>query len=73
MSVFLRSGRTGMYFVAAGCWVGNRESCTQFSSPKSALDCAAVERLANFEVVVSYDNPRYELVLKPEVPESSRH
>ncbi len=66
MSIFLRSGETGMYFADGGCWVGDRENCKRFPNPRSAFDCAAVEGLSNFEVVVSRESPRYEMVLTPE-------
>jgi hypothetical protein len=65
--VFLRSGETGLYFAGAGGWIPRRDGCTQFPNPKSAFECATGEGLRDFEVVLSYDSPRYEVVLTSEV------
>ena len=65
MRVFVRNCRTGLYFANGGRWVGGRETCAQFTNPKSAIDCAAGAGLDDFELVLTHDMPRYEVVLSP--------
>jgi hypothetical protein len=55
-----------MYFAEGGRWVGGREVCTHFQTPKSAIECAVAQGLDNFELILAHDKPRYEVVLTPE-------
>ena len=63
MKVFLRSTRTGWYYEGPSKWTPQQEVAQDLAQTALAVELIFEAHLENVEIFLSYDNPRYDLVL----------
>jgi hypothetical protein len=68
MKVFLRSTQTGWYYKGPSKWTSQQEVAQDLAQTARAVELIFEAHLENVEILLSYDNPRYDLVLP--VPQS---
>jgi hypothetical protein len=68
MKVFLRSTQTGWYYEGPSKWTSQQEVAQDLAQTARAVELIFEAHLENVEILLSYDNPRYDLVLP--VPQS---
>ena len=71
MTVFLRSTQTGWYYQGPSKWTPERAEAKDLAQTARAVELIFEAHLENVEILLSYDNPRYDLVL-PVPPSPSR-
>lgn len=65
MKILIETVETGHFFQAPGQWVPDRESAKGFRSSLEALDYCLKHDLKRTRIVLSFDNPRYDIWLDP--------
>jgi hypothetical protein len=63
MKVFLRSTQTGWYYAGPSQWTPESRAAQDLAQTARAVALVFEARLENVEILLSYDNPRYDLVL----------
>jgi hypothetical protein len=63
MKVLLRKTNDKLYYVGFNQWAADARYARDFKGVEQALELQRDEKLAAMEVVLSYDDPAYELVL----------
>ncbi len=63
MRVFLQNKRTKLYVRGFGEWVQRREQAADFGSSWLALDFAVENKLADLEIVFSFEDRRFDFRL----------
>jgi hypothetical protein len=63
MRVLIRNRDTGQYIQGPGQWTADPEQAADFKRSARALLFAAEERLGRVEVVLSFEDPRYNITL----------
>jgi hypothetical protein len=71
MKVFLRSTKTGKYYQGPSQWTPEQEAALNLQQIAQAVELIFATHLENVEILLSYDDPRYDLVL-PVPPSPSR-
>lgn len=61
--VLLRDTQTGVYFQGAGRWTADRLSAHDFGTGGRAVLFALDVRLPSVEVVLAFEDPRYDLTM----------
>ena len=63
MKVYLRHGKTGMYYSGWACWTSDVKKAATFENPEDAIQRARSEMIGNMEMVIHEGNPVVERVL----------
>ncbi len=63
MKVLLRNIVTGQYYQGPSRWTSDMESALDLKQTSKAVQLVFDSRLENVEVVLCYDDPRYNIVL----------
>ena len=72
MKVFVRDTQTGWYYQGPSKWTPKQEAAEDLAQVARAVELIFEAHLENVEILLSYDDPRYDLVL-PVPPSPSRH
>jgi hypothetical protein len=68
MKVLLRKTETSLYYVGTNQWTADSSSARDFEQVEDAIQLHRDEQLTGVEVVLSYDDPRCDLVLPIRTP-----
>ncbi len=71
MKVFIRNTNTGWYFQEPSKWTRDQAAATDLGQVARTVERIFEAHLENVEILLSYDEPRYDLVL-PVPPSPSR-
>lgn len=71
MKVFIRDTQTGWYYQEPSKWAPDQASACDLGQVARAVERIFEAHLENVEILLSYDEPRYDLVL-PVPPSPSR-
>ena len=71
MKVFIRNTQTGWYFQEPAQWIPDQGPASDLGQVARAVERIFEAHLENVEILLSYDEPRYDLVL-PVPPSPSR-
>jgi hypothetical protein len=71
MKVFIRNTQNGWYFQEPSKWTPDQEAAYDLRQVARAVERIFEDHLENVEILLSYDEPRYDLVL-PVPPSPSR-
>jgi hypothetical protein len=71
MKVFIRSTKTGWYYQEPSHWTADQQAATDLEQVARAVERVFEAHLEDVEILLSYDEPRYDLVL-PVPPRPSR-
>jgi hypothetical protein len=71
VKVFLRNTQTGWYYVGPSNWTPEQGAAYDLGQVARAVEHIFEAHLENVEILLSYDDPRYDLVL-PVPPSPSR-
>ena len=71
MKVFLRNTQTGWFYQGPSQWTPNQAAALNLEQVARAVSHIFEIHLENVEILLSYDDPRYDLVLP--VPPSPSH
>jgi len=71
MKVFLRNTQTGWYYQGPSKWTSQQEEAEDLAQVARAVERIFEAHLENVEILLCYDDPRYDLVL-PVPPSPSR-
>ncbi|HOX56604.1 MAG TPA: hypothetical protein P5205_08010 [Candidatus Paceibacterota bacterium] len=71
MKVFVRNTQTGWYYQGPSQWTPEQGSAQDMGQVARAVEQIFETRLENVEILLCYDDPRYDLVL-PVPPSPSR-
>jgi hypothetical protein len=72
MKVFLRNTQTGWYYQEPSKWAPAQEAAQNLAQVARAVELIFAAHLDNVEILLCYDDPRYDLVL-PVPPSPSRY
>ncbi len=72
MKVFIRDTQTGWYFQEPSKWALEQEAAQDLAQVTRAVELIFEAHLENVEILLCYDDPRYDLIL-PVPPSPSRH
>ncbi|MGO8929417.1 MAG: hypothetical protein ACLQU3_21330 [Limisphaerales bacterium] len=72
MKVFLRNTQTGWFYQEPSKWTHEQEAAQDLAQVARAVELIFAAHLENVEILLCYDDPRYDLVL-PVPPSPSRH
>jgi len=71
MKVFIRDTQTGWYFQEPSKWALEQEAAQDLAQVARAVELIFEAHLENVEILLCYDDPRYDLIL-PVPPSPSR-
>ena len=71
MKVYIRNTQTGWYFQEPSAWIPDPGAACDLGQVARAVERIFEAHLENVEILLSYDEPRYDLVL-PVPPSPSR-
>ena len=71
MKVFIRNTQTGWYYQEPSKWTPEQEVACNLGQVAKAVERIFETHLENVEILLSYDEPRYDLIL-PVPPSPSR-
>jgi hypothetical protein len=71
MKVFLRNTQTGWYYQGPAQWTPDQEAAQDLAQVARAVERIFETHLENVEILLCYDDPRYDLIL-PVPPLPSR-
>ena len=63
MKVFLRNTQTGWFYQGPSQWTPDQEAALNLEQVARAVERIFETHLENVEILLSYDDPRYDLVL----------
>jgi len=63
MKVLLRSTQTSQYYQSASEWTSNEQEALDLRQTSRAVELVSDARLENVEVLLCYEDPRYNIVL----------
>ncbi len=63
MKVLLRSTQTSQYYQSASEWTSNEQEALDLRQTSRAVELVFDARLENVEVLLCYEDPRYNIVL----------
>lgn len=73
MRILLQNKETGLYFKDINAWVRNGSEAMDFVSSSSAIDFCVANKLSGLQVVLKFEDQRYEIVLPMmQEPEAAR-
>ncbi len=71
MRVFIRNTQSGWYYQEPSQWTPDQETACDLGQVARAVERIFEDHLENVEILLSYDEPRYDLIL-PVPPSPSR-
>jgi len=63
MRILLQKKDTGLYFKDVGSWTRTSLEAMDFVSSSAAIDFCAVNKLTEIQVVLKFDEQKYDIVL----------
>jgi hypothetical protein len=63
MKVFIRNTKTGWYYQVPSHWTPDQQAACDLEQVARAVEKIFEDRLENVEILLSYDEPRYDLIL----------
>ena len=63
MRVLLRDQKTNLFWEGDGCWTADVRTARDFGSSTKCIQHAVSGRLTEVEVVLSFENPLYDIAL----------
>ena len=63
MKVFIRSTKNGWYYQEPAKWTADQQAAHDLRQVARAVEKIFQDRLEHVEILLSYDEPRYDLVL----------
>lgn len=63
MKVFIRNTQTGWYYQDPSKWTPEQEAACDLGQVAKAVERIFEAHLGNVEILLSYDEPRYDLIL----------
>ena len=63
MRILLQQKETGLYFKDVGAWVPHGAEAMDFVSSTAAIDFCVANRLTRVQVVLKFDEQKYDIVL----------
>ena len=72
MRILLQQRDTGLYFGDIDSWVADPEEAMDFVSSTKALEFCAVNKLDAVQVVLKFEDEKYEIVLPDVAAQPSR-
>jgi hypothetical protein len=63
MKVFIRNTQTGWFYQEPSQWTPDQATASDLGQVARAVEQIFADRLENVEILLSYDEPRYDLVL----------
>lgn len=63
MHVLLRHRKTGLFYQCDDHWIGDAEAAHDFGSSANAILFVHERRLSDIEVILAFDDPRYNISL----------
>ena len=73
MKVFIRNTKTGWYYQEPPNWTPDQRAASDLGQVARAVERIFAAQLENVEILLSYDEPRYDLVLPVPPSPSRRH
>ncbi len=64
MKVLLRNTATGQFYAGPGQWTAEHSEALDFQGPDLALDAASDSKLDTMEVVIHFEECRFDLPMK---------
>jgi len=64
MRILLQQKKTGLYFKDIGAWVRNSSEAMDFVSSNAAIDFCATNKLAGLQLVLKFQEQKYDIVLQ---------
>lgn len=71
MRILLQQKETGLYFKDVGAWTREPAEAMDFLSSTSAIDFCVMNRISGVQLVLKFEEQRYDIVL-PVLTEKSR-
>ena len=71
MRILLQQKETGLYFKDIGAWIREPAEAMDFLSSTSAIDFCVMNRISGVQLVLKFEEQRYDIVL-PVLTEKSR-
>jgi hypothetical protein len=69
MRALIRHLKSGLFYAGNGRWTARREKACDLRTTFRALTFAGARHLRGVEVVMTFDEPKYDLTLSPEPKE----
>ena len=69
MRILLQRKDTGLYFKDVDSWTGDTAEAMDFVSSTTALEFCAANKLDTVQVVLKFEDEKYEIVLPDVVPQ----
>ena len=63
MKVLLRNTETGMFYAGPDAWTNESTQAVEFRGPDTALDTVCGDKLSGMEVVIHFEEARFDLPL----------
>ena len=73
MRIFLQQRETGLFFKDVGFWTGDASEAMEFVSSTTALEFCQTNKLEAVQVVLRFEEERYEIVLPDVISQPPRH
>ncbi len=71
MRILLQQKKTGLYFKDIGAWVRNSSEAMDFVSSTAAIDFCVANKLAGLQMVLKFEEQKYDIVLPVQAAEES--
>jgi len=72
MRILLQQKETGLYFKDIGAWTRDPGEAMDFLSSTSAIDFCVLNKISGVQLVLKFEEQKYDIVL-PLLTEKSRH
>jgi len=72
MRILLQQKETGLYFRDVGAWDPDPAQAMDFLSSTSAIDFCVANKISHVQIVLKFDEQRYDIVL-PVLPPQDSH
>ena len=73
MRIFLQQRETGLYLKDVDIWTSDRSEAMEFVSSTTALEFCQINKLDAVQVVLRFEQVRYEIVLPDVIPQPPQH
>jgi len=68
MKILLQQKESGLYFRDVGSWVPDPADAMDFLSSTSAIDFCVANKISHVQLVLKFDEQRYDIVLPVQIP-----
>ena len=73
MRIFLQQTKTGLYLKDVDLWTSDRSEAMEFVSSTRALEFCEMNKLDAVQVVLRFEEERYEIVLPDVISQPPQH